>query len=292
MDLKDFFKTITDNFNSLPAPLTITFKIIGIIIISALISKVGGFIIKKTFQKQKSFKYGIGSKKIDTMATLTRSVFRYTVYIVAIVIILTDIFKLTSVLAAAGIGGIAVGLGAQSLIKDIISGFFIVMEDQYVVGDLISVGDMTGTVEELELRVTRLRNFNGDLYIIPNGEIKMVTNHTRGNKALIVDIPLAYSTDIGKAIEIVKNICVCVKEEFITITEEPKVLGITELGKDMLNIRVVGKTLPNEQWNVERRMRLLIKEEFDKANLMFSDRLTRFNDAYNENKPSKKDFTL
>jgi moderate conductance mechanosensitive channel len=281
MNLSDFTKDIVDKFNSLPEPLTATIKIIGIIIISILIAKIGSYIIKKTFQKQKSFKFGIGSKKIDTMSTLTVSVFKYSVYIMAIVIILTNVFQLTSILAAAGIGGLAIGLGAQSLIKDIISGFFIVMEDQFVVGDLITIDNMTGTVEDLELRVTRLRNFNGDLYIVPNGEIKRVTNHTRGNKAVLVDIPVSYNTDIGKAIEIVKSICTTVNEEFDTITEEPKVLGITELGKDMINIRVMGKTLPNEQWIVERRIRLLIKEEFDKANVMF----------YDKNRFILKDFT-
>jgi moderate conductance mechanosensitive channel len=281
MNLSDFSKDIVEKFDSLPEPLTATIKIIGIIILSILIAKVGSYIIKKTFQKQKSFKFGIGSKKIDTMSTLTVSVFKYSVYIMAIVIILTNVFQLTSILAAAGIGGLAIGLGAQSLIKDIISGFFIVMEDQFVVGDLITIDNMTGTVEDLELRVTRLRNFNGDLYIVPNGEIKRVTNHTRGNKAVLVDIPVSYSTDIGKAIEIVKSICTTVMEEFDTITEEPKVLGITELGKDMINIRVMGKTLPNEQWIVERRIRLLIKEEFDKANVMF----------YDKNRFILKDFT-
>jgi moderate conductance mechanosensitive channel len=281
MNLSDFTKDIVDKFNSLPEPLTATIKIIGIIIISILIAKIGSYIIKKTFQKQKSFKFGIGSKKVDTMSTLTVSVFKYSVYIMAIVIILTNVFQLTSILAAAGIGGLAIGLGAQSLIKDIISGFFIVMEDQFVVGDLITIDNMTGTVEDLELRVTRLRNFNGDLYIVPNGEIKRVTNHTRGNKAVLVDIPVSYNTDIGKAIEIVKSICTTVNEEFDTITEEPKVLGITELGKDMINIRVMGKTLPNEQWIVERRIRLLIKEEFDKANVLF----------YDKNRFILKDFT-
>jgi moderate conductance mechanosensitive channel len=281
MNLSDFTKDIVEKFDNLPEPLTSTIKIIGIIILSILIAKVGSYIIKKTFQKQKSFKFGIGSKKIDTMSTLTVSVFKYSVYIMAIVIILTNVFQLTSILAAAGIGGLAIGLGAQSLIKDIISGFFIVMEDQFVVGDLITIDNMTGAVEDLELRVTRLRNFNGDLYIVPNGEIKRVTNHTRGNKAILVDIPVSYSTDIGKAIEIVKSICTTVMEEFDTITEEPKVLGITELGKDMINIRVMGKTLPNEQWIVERRIRLLIKEEFDKANVMF----------YDKNRFILKDFT-
>ena len=138
-----------------------------------------------------------------------------------------------------------------------------------LIGDLISIDNLKGTVEEIDLRVTRLRDFNGDLHIIPNGDIKRVTNHSRGNKAVIVDIPVSYITDVEKAFEIIGNVCLKVKGEFNTITEEPKILGITEFEKGMLNIRVMGKALANEQGIVERRIRLLIKEEFDKAALMF-----------------------
>lgn len=272
MDLKLYTTTISDKINSLPAPIIITIKIIVIILLAVLIAKLGSFIIKKAYHKQKTIRFGIESKKITTMVTLLVSVYKYTIYIIAIVVILTDVLKLTSVLATAGIGGIALGFGAQSLIRDMISGFFIVMEDQYVIGDTISIDTMTGTVEGLELRITRLRNINGDLYIIPNGEIKRVTNHTRGNKAIIVDIPVSYNTNINKVLEIIEIVCIKVKNEMETITEEPKILGITELGKDMLNIRVMGKALPNEQGIIERRIRLEIKEEFDKAGLAFYDK--------------------
>jgi small conductance mechanosensitive channel len=146
------------------------------------------------------------------------------------------------------------------------------MEDQYVVGDMISVDDMKGTVEKLELRVTKLRSFNGDLYIVPNGEIRKLTNHTRGNKAVIVDVPLAYSADINKAIEIASEVCLRVKEEYETIVDDPKVLGITELGKESLNLRIMATALPNEQWEIERRIRKLIKEEFSKENIKFYDK--------------------
>ena len=132
MDLNLFITKLMDNIKNLPGPLTVVIEIIGIIIISILIAKIGSFIIKKTFLKKKIIRFGIDSKKIITMVTLLISVYKYAIYIIAFVIILTDVFKFTSVLATAGIGGIAVGLGAQSLIKDIISGFFIVMEDQYV----------------------------------------------------------------------------------------------------------------------------------------------------------------
>lgn len=252
--------------------LVSTLKAIGIIILSILIARFGSYTIKKIFEKQKSFKYGLNSKKVSTMATLLISVFKYAVYIVTAIVILSDIFDLKSILAAAGIGGIALGLGSQSLIKDIISGFFIILEDQFAVEDTITIDGLTGTVEQMELRVTRLRNFNGDLYIIPNGEIKKVINHTRGNKAVIVDIPIAYSTNIGKAFDAATAICEKVAGEFENLIEEPKVLGITDLGKDNMNVRIMAKTPPNENWEVERRIRMLIKEAFETEKFSFNDR--------------------
>lgn len=272
MRMKELLEELKKIVDELPDPLVATLKVIGIIAITVLVARLGSFIIRKIFEKQKFIKYGISNKKLNTMSTLLVSIFRYAVYILAVVTILSDVLGLKSVLAAAGVGGVAIGFGAQSLIKDIISGFFIVMEDQYVVGDAITIDSMSGTVEELELRVTKIRNFNGDLYIIPNGEIKRVTNHTRGDKAVIVDIPLAYGADMNKAFDIAAAVCAKVGGEFKTITEQPKVVGITELGKESMNLRITAKTLPNEQWEVERRIRWLIKEEFDKANVSFPDK--------------------
>ncbi|MCX7922867.1 MAG: mechanosensitive ion channel family protein [Clostridia bacterium] len=271
MHIADKLKSLLGDFYP---PTISVFKIMGIIVLIIIVTRIGRFGIKKVFEKQKKLKYGFNTKKADTMATLISSIFRYAVYIMGAVAIfseLTGLFDLKPVMAAAGIGGLVLGLGAQSLIKDILSGVFVVMEDQFVVGDLITVENMTGTVEEMELRVTKLRNFNGDLHIIPNGEIKKVTNHTRGNKAVIVDIPVAYSADINKAIEIANNICKVVTGEFDTITEEPKVQGITELGKNSMNLRIMAKTVANEQWDVERRIRKLIKEDFAREGIEFFD---------------------
>lgn len=272
MDIKHISASLQAVLGDLNNPLMYIIKVVGIIIIAAVIVKAGSVIIRKFFEKQKGFKYGMDGKRLDTMASLLVSVFRYTTYLVAGIIILSDVFELKSILAAAGIGGIAVGLGAQSLIKDVISGFFIVMEDQFVVGDMVTIEDMTGTVENMELRVTKLRHFNGDLFIIPNGEIKRVTNHTRGNKAVNVDIPIAYSADLNRAIELAGQVCKAVEQEFATIVEPLTVLGITELGKDSLTMRITAKTIPNEQWVVERRIRMLVKEEFSKAGIEFFEK--------------------
>lgn len=255
-------------------PVITIFEIIIVFIVATIIIKIGRLLIRKFFEKQKNFKFKLEDKRLDTMCTLLISVFKYIIYIGAIIISLSDILDLKAVLAAAGVGGIAIGLGAQSLIKDTISGFFILLEDQFAVGDLITIDNMNGVVERIELRVTRLKNANGDLYIIPNGEIKRVINHTRDNKMVIVDIPVAYSSNFAKVNEIANKVCEEVKEEFTVFTEEPSVLGITELGTNNMNLRITAKTLPNEQWAIERCIRMKIKEEFESNRLEFYDKTT------------------
>lgn len=263
--LKDFLGVFYE-------PVIMVVKIVLIILMAMLIANVGRLIIKKVFEKQKNFKFKMSDKKLDTMSTLLSSVFKYFIYIGAIFMILTDVFELKSILAAAGVGGVAIGLGAQSLIKDTLSGFFILLEDQFAVGDLITVDTMTGTVERMELRVTRLKNINGDIYIIPNGEIKKVTNHTRANKLAVVNIPVAYNASLEKVYAIAQQVCDEVKDEFAIFTEPPSVLGITELSKQGINLQITAQTFPNEQYAVERRIRLKIKEAFDQNRLEFYDR--------------------
>jgi moderate conductance mechanosensitive channel len=253
-------------------PVIAGVKVLGIIVLAALLVKTGSFIIKKVLEKRKKFRFAADSKRVDTLATLLVSIYRYGIYLIAGLIILSDVFALKSVLAAAGVGGIAVGLGAQSLIRDIISGFFILMEDQFAVGDLITIDSMNGTVEEMELRITKLRNFNGDLYVIPNGEIKKVVNHTRGNKAVIVDIPVAYSADMSRVFEIASKVCAESAAEIMTLVEAPQVLGITELGKDTINLRIFARAHPNEQWQAEREIRRRVKEAFDREGIEFTDK--------------------
>ncbi|HZK70742.1 MAG TPA: mechanosensitive ion channel domain-containing protein, partial [Clostridia bacterium] len=206
----------------------IIIKAFAVIILSIIFVKIGSIIINKAFEKQKKFRFSISSRKLNTLSALVIRVLKYGVYIIAGVIILSDLFNVKSVLAAAGIGGVALGFGAQSLVRDVISGFFIIIEDQFAVGDMITIDEMTGTVEQIELRISRIRNSNGDLHIIPNGEIKKVTNHSRGNKAAIIDIPIAYSSNMNKVLEIASRICEEFKYQDDVIIEAPKVVGITE----------------------------------------------------------------
>ncbi|WP_024832548.1 mechanosensitive ion channel family protein [Ruminiclostridium josui] len=254
------------------APVMILLKTLVVLIVAFALVKIGRIVIKKLFDKQKKLKYKIDDKRIDTISTLTISIFKYTVYIGALLTILSGILDLKAILAAAGVGGVALGFGAQSLVKDTISGFFILLEDQYAVGDTVTIEGLTGRVEHMELRVTRLKNYTGDLYIIPNGEIRKVINHTRDNKLVVVDIPIAYSSNMTKVTEITKKVCEEVKKKFDKFTEDPSILGITSFSEHNMNLRITARTLPNEQWEIERQIRLKVKEEFEKNGLEFFDR--------------------
>ncbi len=267
--IKDKLEDLLGDFYN---PAMTLIKTVVVLIIAFALVKIGRVVIKKLFDKQKKLKFKIDDKRIDTISTLTISIFKYTVYIGALLTILSGILDLKAILAAAGVGGVALGFGAQSLVKDTISGFFILLEDQYAVGDTVTIEGLTGTVEHMELRVTRLKNFTGDLYIIPNGEIRKVINHTRDNKLVIVDIPIAYSSNMAKVNEIAKKVCDEVKEKFDKFTEDPSILGITSLGEQSMNLRITARTLPNEQWEIERHIRFKIKEEFEKNGLEFFDR--------------------
>jgi small conductance mechanosensitive channel len=170
----------------------------------------------------------------------------------------------TSILATAGIGGLAVGFGAQGLVKDVINGFFILFEDQYAVGDFVTIGDTTGTVEEIGLRITKIRSFKGDLTIIPNGQIQKVVNYTRGNMLAVVDVGIAYEMDIEKSIKVIEMVAREYAQENPDIVEEPQVLGVMDLGESQITIRVIARSLPMKQWAVERELRKRIKEAFDR----------------------------
>jgi len=170
-------------------------------------------------------------------------------------------------LATAGIGGLAIGIGAQSLVKDVVTGFFILFEGQFAVGDLVAIGDITGTVEEIGLRVTHIRGFKGDLNIIPNGTIDKVTNFSRGNSLAIVDISIDYEADVDKALKVLEKVSMDFSRDNPDIIEPPQVLGIMNLGEYDVNIRVIARTAGLKHWGVERELRKRIKHAFAKEGI-------------------------
>ena len=246
-------------------------KIILIWIVANILIRVGSFLIRSFFDSQARSRVSINKTKNETLKALIKSILRYTVYFIAVLMVLGELgVNTSSILATAGIGGLAIGFGAQSLVKDVISGFFIIFEDQYGVGDFVKIQDITGTVEEIGLRITKIRGFKGDINIIPNGQITVVTNYSRENSAAIVEVNLAYENDIDKAIAIMEKVSREYAAENPDIVEEPKVFGITAMDHVGITLRMVARTLPMKHWGVERELRKVIKKAFDENNIQIS----------------------
>lgn len=232
-----------------------------------LVNRLVKSIIDRTLTKQNP-NLIINNKRANTLAEVLKRIVYYILLFIGIITIL-DMFKIptASILATAGIGGLAIGFGAQSLVKDIITGFFILLEDQYSVGDLVQTEEYEGVVEELGLRVTKLRAFSGDLHIIPNGSIEIVTNKTRGDMRALVKVLIAYEEDIDRAMEVLQKSCNEIKLSNDAIVDGPTVMGISELADYGLVLNIVAKTQPMEQWGVERQIRKAAKEALEEADI-------------------------
>jgi len=242
--------------------------ILGILVLAWLGIKLGDALISRILRPREQ-KYYFDERRVLTLRTLAKSILRYVVYFVIGFTILGQLAALSGTdlkgfLAGAGILGVALGFGAQSLVKDVISGFFILMENQYTVGEYIKTGEFSGIVEELELRVTKIRDWGGEFHIIPNGQISVVTNYSRGSMRALVEVGIAYEEDIDRAMEVMRSVAAEVCRELSdVIVEGPEILGVVALGPSEVVIRAVAKTKPLEQWTVERVLRKRFKEAFD-----------------------------
>jgi moderate conductance mechanosensitive channel len=235
-------------------------KVVAIVVVMYLAIKLGSAIIHKFMEKQRKSdsKFTLNEKRSRTLEAILKSVLRYVVYFFGIVGIFSQVFGAIT-LTFASIGGVAIGFGAQNLVKDIINGFFILFEDQYAVGDYINVDDKGGVVESIELRITKIRDFNGDLHIIPNGLISKVTNHSRGAARVLVDVDIAYEEDVDKAIEVLSGVCLAFKNTE-NMVEGPKVIGVTALKDSGLTVRLVGKAKPMTNFDCEVMLRKEVKK--------------------------------
>lgn len=247
-------------------------KIISIIFISIIMYfsiKIGNKIIQKFVDKQVASKmsFSLEPQKAITIGEVLKSILKYTVYIVGIGSMLYDVLAKIPV-AVVSAGGFAIGLGAQSLVKDLINGFFILFEDQYGVGDHVTIEKFTGIVESIGIRTTVLRDFTGDLHLIPNGAILEVTNHSRGDIRFIVDVEIAYEENIDEAISVIKKVNSVFEEKHKEkLRGKIEVLGVFSLNASGVTIRVIGRAVPLSQWEMERELRKDIKEALDKAGI-------------------------
>ena len=275
----------------LPGGIKIAVIIVGAIFLRAFFARAINRLVERSSKKQLDAVEASGepsstqliaaqrsAQRLETLGSLFRNIATLIIYTIATLMVLANLgFNLAPLIAGAGILGVALGFGAQSLVADFLSGVFIIMEDQYGVGDVVDVGDSTGssagisgTVEEVQLRVTKIRSVDGILWFVRNGEIVRVGNKSQNWSRTVLDISVAYNTDLQKAKEILAE----TGEAFYRDPEHghllldiPEVWGVEELAADAILIRMVVKTKPGEQWTASRQLRENIKDAFDESGI-------------------------
>jgi moderate conductance mechanosensitive channel len=239
-------------------------KIIAIFIIANILIRVGKLAIHNIFKIRNLSPLNTSERREETLSKLLDSILSYVVYFIAFMMILSVLtIDVKALLAGAGIVGLAVGFGAQNLVKDIISGFFIIFEDQFSVGDHIRIGQFEGNVETIGLRTTKIKSWTGEVHILPNGSIVQVTNFSLNNSLAIVDIGIAYGEDIEKAESVIEELLVKMPEKYEQLIKAPELLGIQTMGPTEIVLRIVAETLPMQQASIARSIRKDIKLHLD-----------------------------
>jgi small conductance mechanosensitive channel len=249
-------------------------KIIGILVAFFILSRMSRWIVRwmERFVPEKDPLQAVEAKKrAQTLGNILRHALLVVMIFVAVLMILGELgIQVGPLLATAGIGALAIGFGAQSLVKDVISGFFIILENQYRIGDVIEVAGVSGLVESVNLRKTVLRDLQGKVHTIPNGEIKIVSNLSKEWSRSVLDIAISYREDVDRVIDVLSQIGRELKSEEpyqSAILEPPQILGVERLGESEVIIRMMVKTIPLKQWDVGRELRKRIKARFDEKGI-------------------------
>ena len=229
------------------------FLIIVVVLLAKISLKVVSWATGHTLKSPKYQSDTATAKRTRTLMTLLRSVARYIIYFIALLIVLSILGMgepLSNLLITAGVGSLAIGFGAQSLVKDVISGMFMIFENQFSVGDYIRIDDVEGTVEATAMRVTYLRSAKGDQIIIPNGSITRVINYNKGNAVASVTLPISYEADTAKVLDLIDLAVSEYARQHPDLTEEmPQVLGVTAMTESNMEVNITCKVKPMKQWS-------------------------------------------
>lgn len=247
--------------------------LIGVLLIlgaTQIAVRITGSIIHRVFELGRNkHRSHVDPKRHQTLINILQSGVRYVLYFVGVMTALDKLgVPTSSIIATAGIGGLAVGFGAQSLVKDVITGFFILMENQYSVGDYVRVGDVTGIVEDMGVRVTKIRDLGGELHIVPNGRIEQVTNFMGSGMRILLDVRVAYEEDIERVMAILEDLFADLRAEIPGLVDGPTILGVSDLTDSAVVIRILARAKAMEQWGIERQIRGAIKERFAEEGIM------------------------
>lgn len=264
-DVSKVVETTISYFKSTDFWLSIVKVIIEIsitLLIGFIIVNIGRRVINRIFTNRRKVTIRMSERREQTLRKLLDNTLVYTVYLIVIMTILQSLgVKVGALLAGAGVAGLAIGFGAQNLVKDIISGFFIVFEDQFSVGDYVVVSNAEGTVEEIGLRTTKIKSWTGERHVIPNGNIAEVINYSIHNGLAVVDINIPYENDIKEVENKVLDIIQELPSTYDFFKSVPVIYGVQTLDLSHYVIRITGETLPVYQWEGARVIRKIIKEQ-------------------------------
>lgn len=207
-------------------------------------------------------------KRVDTLVHIIGAALSVLMWVILIIGTLTILkINITGVIAGVGAIGLILGLGGQTLIKDFLAGFFILVENQYRVGDVVTIGSVSGIVESINLRITRLRDLDGNVHVIPNGSIELVTNRTFGFSSVNINIGVSYSSDIDKVKQVIDEVGkeMAKSKDWKELILEPiAFLRVNEFGDSAIQIKCLGKVSPGKQWEAAGEFRARLKKAFDK----------------------------
>jgi small-conductance mechanosensitive channel len=241
-------------------------RIIAILATAILVTVVTRLLVRRfrrRLEGKPSLTQELNLQRATTLTHALSTALVVVIWTIAFLLILGTLdVNLAPFLASAGVAGVALGFGAQSLVKDTLSGFFILLENQFGVGDVIEIlttaTPISGKVEDLTLRVTTLRAFDGTLHVVPNGNIVVVSNKSKGWARAIVDVRVAYGEDVERVREVLEELFEEIRKDTVLkewIMEGPSILGVESLADYALVVRVVADTRPSKRWDAERRLR-------------------------------------
>ncbi|MGD7045596.1 mechanosensitive ion channel family protein [Jeotgalibacillus proteolyticus] len=264
---QDFSNYVSDEQIWVSLGLTLL-KIIFIILVAGIVVRLAKTLILNIFKVRSKAPLHVSERREKTLLKLLQNVVSYVVYFVAILAVLSAInIDVTGLIAGAGILGLAVGFGAQNLVRDIITGFFIIFEDQFSVGDYVRIGQAEGIVEEIGLRTTKIKSWTGELHIFPNGSVIEVVNFSIHNSVAVVDVSIAYEEDIERAEKELMTFLDSLEGKYEEIILKPELLGIQTLGASEVVMRVIAETKPMQHFFVARALRKDIKNHLDKLGI-------------------------
>ncbi|TVP95197.1 MAG: mechanosensitive ion channel family protein [Acholeplasmatales bacterium] len=241
--------------------VTVAFIIVYVFLTLWLTKAIRWIVIRKFLRKKMT-------ARGDTLARMTAGAINTILWFALLMVALEDLgINITPILASAGILGLAVGFGAQNLVRDCVAGFFIIMHDAFHVGDTVEIGGFRGTVKSMNLRVTHIRNFMGAELIINNGSVSQITNWSRNNNLAVVDFGVDYATNLSKVAAIMPDFVAKLSAEIEEILEPATFLGVTSLADSSINMRIIAPTKIGSQWGVERKIRHALVEFLNENNV-------------------------